>query len=94
MHFPEVKEILVDQQIFDRLSYSRKTESYRTAIDLARLIILSYAPNVKAGEENMLALLFNMNDLWEQYVLTQLVNCSKEWTVWGQESKRFWRTSL
>ena len=91
LHFPEVKEILVDQQLFDQLSYNRKTESYRTAIDLARLIILSYAPNVKAGDENMLTLLFNMNDLWEQYVLTQLINCSKEWKVQGQNSKFFWK---
>lgn len=91
LHFPEVKEILVDQQLFDQLSYNRKTESYRTAIDLARLIILNYAPNVKAGAENMLALLFNMNDLWEQYVLTQLINCSKVWKVQGQDSKCFWK---
>jgi len=91
LHFPEVKEILVDQQLFDRLSYSRKTESYQTAIELARLIILNYAPNVKAGAENMLALLFNMNDLWEQYILSQLINCSKEWKVWGQNSKLFWK---
>jgi len=91
LHFPEVKEILVDQQLFDRLSYNRKTESYRTAIELARLIILNYAPNVKAGAENMLALLFNMNDLWEQYIFAQLINCSKDWKVQGQDSKRFWK---
>jgi 5-methylcytosine-specific restriction enzyme subunit McrC len=91
LNFPEVKEIWADHQLFDRLSYNRKTESYRTAIELARLIILNYAPNVKAGTENMLALLFNMNDLWEQYVLTQLANCSTDWEVRGQELKRFWR---
>ncbi|WP_411973186.1 McrC family protein [Sphingobacterium sp. Lzh-3] len=91
LNFPEVREIRADEQLFERLSYSRKTESYRTAIELARLIILNYAPNVKAGQENMLALLFNMNELWEQYVLTQLLNYSKDWTIWGQESKRFWR---
>lgn len=91
LNFPEVKDIWADQHLFDRLSYSRKTESYRTAIEIARLIILNYAPNVKAGTENMLALLFNMNELWEQYVFAQLVNCTKEWEVWGQESKLFWR---
>ncbi len=91
LNFPEVKEIWADQQLFDRLSYSRKMEPYRRAIELARLIILNYAPNVKAGTENMLALLFNMNELWEQYVLAQLANCSKDWEVRGQESKQFWR---
>ena len=41
----------------------------------------------------MISLLFNMNDLWEQYVLIQLrsylTEKNNDWEVTSQESKRF-----
>lgn len=92
LHFPEVTDTLISPKTFEQLSFSRKSEPYRTTMELARLIILDYAPNVKSGTENMLALLFNMNDLWEKFILVQLQRASKDWKVKGQESKRFWKT--
>lgn len=91
IHFPEVKDVRISYKTFETISYSRKTESYRTAIEIARLIILNYAPNVNSGSENMLALMFNMNNLWEQYLLVKLQQASKEWQVTGQEEKCFWK---
>lgn len=91
LHFPEVRDILVNRKTFELLTFSRKTAPYRTAVEIARLIILNYAPNVKSGVENMLALLFNMNDLWEQYVRQQLQRSSKDVRVYGQQSQRFWK---
>tara|TARA_B110000285_G_C14876837_1_gene491897 strand:+ start:120 stop:572 length:453 start_codon:yes stop_codon:yes gene_type:complete len=46
----------------------------------------------------MIALLFNMNELWEEYVLKMLKKYALEhesegWTVFGQESKSFYGTS-
>lgn len=39
----------------------------------------------------MLALMFDMNDLWEKYGLTKLrQQANGEWPVNGQERKRFW----
>ncbi len=39
----------------------------------------------------MLALLFNMNSLWEDYILIRLKNVSKDGLeVFGQKSKLFW----
>ena len=59
---------------------------------IARLIILNYAPNVASGNENMLALLFDMNRLWEEYVLVRLKQVVEEKgvEVYGQNSKGFW----
>jgi 5-methylcytosine-specific restriction enzyme subunit McrC len=91
LNFPEVSNIVADFHTFSRLSYSGKTDCYRTAIEIARLIILNYAPNIKSGSENMLALLFNMNDLWEGYVLTKLQQATKEFKVYGQQGKTFWK---
>ncbi|RZJ78304.1 MAG: hypothetical protein EOO20_27980 [Chryseobacterium sp.] len=92
LNFPEVTIIAADTHTFSRLSFSRKTETYKTAVEIARLIILNYAPSVKSGAENMLALLFNMNDLWEGYVLAKLQEASKEFKVYGQQSKAFWKS--
>ncbi|MFN4199606.1 MAG: 5-methylcytosine restriction system specificity protein McrC, partial [Flavobacterium sp.] len=44
--------------------------------------------------EKMLALLFDMNMLWEEYILVRLkqVAQQKNVQVYGQNSKRFWKT--
>jgi len=41
----------------------------------------------------MLALLFNMNDLWEQYITEKLRQAlrSTSFTVYGQQSRNFWK---
>ncbi|WP_443939459.1 McrC family protein [Pedobacter sp. MW01-1-1] len=92
LNFPEVTNINAGEATFDRLSFNRKNAPYKIALDIARLIILKYSPNVKSGSEHMLALLFDMNDLWEQYILIKLQRGSKDWVVKGQDGKRFWET--
>lgn len=90
-NFPEVSLINVNANTFKKLTTNRKTQPYKTAIEIARLIILNFAPNISSGKENMLALLFDMNNLWEEYVLTMLKSVSTEGiVVKGQESKPFW----
>ena len=90
-NFPEVSRINVKANTFKKLTTNRKTQPYKTAIEIARLIILNFAPNISSGKENMLALLFDMNNLWEEYVLTMLKSVSAEGiVVKGQESKPFW----
>ncbi len=91
--FPEVKNIKVNKATFDKISISRKSKPYAYALSLARLIILNYSPGISSGNEKMLSLLFNMNDLWEEYVLIQLrkhlTETYSNWSVKGQESKGF-----
>ncbi|GGG66161.1 McrC family protein [Epilithonimonas arachidiradicis] len=92
LDFPEVKTINANENTFSKIPKSRKTAPYETALAIARLIILNYAPNVSSGSENMLALLFDMNSLWEEYVLVRLkqVAKEKEVEVYGQNSLEFW----
>jgi 5-methylcytosine-specific restriction enzyme subunit McrC len=93
LDFPEVKSITVNEATFSKLPKNRKTAPYETALAIARLIILNYAPNVSSGSERMLALLFDMNSLWEEYILVRLqqVAVEKGFTVYGQNSKTFWK---
>lgn len=92
LDFPEVKAIQANEATFSKISKSRKTAPYETALAIARLIILNYAPNVSSGSERMLALLFDMNSLWEEYLLVRLKQVQDDYklTVIGQRSKTFW----
>lgn len=93
LNFPEVTPIQADEVTFSKIPKNRKTAPYETALAIARLIILNYAPNIKSGSEQMLALLFDMNILWEEYILIRLKQAAEEkgFTVEGQNSKRFWK---
>ncbi|OVE55492.1 McrC family protein [Chryseobacterium mucoviscidosis] len=92
LDFPEVKSIQANENTFSKIPKSRKTAPYETALYIARLIILNYAPNVCGGSENMLALLFDMNNLWEEYILVRLKQAcqNKDIQVYGQNSTGFW----
>lgn len=92
LDFPDVKTIRANESTFKKVPKNRKTQVYETALSIARLIILNYAPNIKRGSEQMLALLFDMNNLWEEYILVQLKKAAPKYgiEVFGQNSKSFW----
>ncbi|MEL1247682.1 McrC family protein [Flavobacterium helocola] len=93
LNFPEVTGIQANETTFSKIPKNRKTAPYETALAIARLIILNYAPNIKSGSEQMLALLFDMNVLWEEYILIRLQQVADEkgFKVYGQNSKGFWK---
>lgn len=92
LDFPEVSSIKCTATTFDKLKLNRKSQPYEKALEIARLIILNYAPNISSGSERMLALLFDMNSLWEEYILVQLKKAclNTPYTVAGQHSQNFW----
>lgn len=92
LDFPEVKSIQAKASTFEKIILGRKTQSYATALEIARLIILNFAPNIKSGSEKMIALLFDMNNLWEEYILEKLRRALRNtnYSVYGQRSKLFW----
>ncbi|WP_445457697.1 McrC family protein [Flavobacterium sp. HNIBRBA15423] len=90
LDFPEVKPIKANESTFSKIPKNRKTAPYETALAIARLIILNYAPNVQSGNEKMLALLFDMNSLWEEYILVRLKQVNNDLSILGQTKKEFW----
>ena len=92
LNFPEVDYETITAQQLNTIKLNRKTSSYKEAFELARLIILNYSPDISNGKEKMLSLLFDMNELWEQYVLKQVQKASykTDMLVSGQESRSFW----
>lgn len=103
LSFPDISPQKISERSFDSLVYNRKTESYRTAMEIARLLLCNYHPDLKSGRNNVLALMFDMNILWESFIYhslrKQFIREGSGWVVSAQRSTAFWssracRTSL
>lgn len=93
--FEDVESVEITERTFSRLPYTRNTERYRKALQLARLIILNYSPDVRGGREGVLAILFDMNLLFERFVYVQLKRVEakqalRQISFKAQVSRRFW----
>jgi 5-methylcytosine-specific restriction enzyme subunit McrC len=93
--FEEVADGRITTDTFARLRLDRNTERYRRALQLARFIILNYSPDLRGGNEDVIAILFDMNRLFERFILVQLHRATaqfadRQFRVAGQVSKRFW----
>ena len=97
LNFPEITQVRISEQTFNNLIYTRKTEAYRAAIEIARLLLLRFHPDLAAGNNHVLALLFDMNLLWESFVYhslrKQFGKHSAPYSISAQTSTPFWRAS-
>jgi 5-methylcytosine-specific restriction enzyme subunit McrC len=95
LSFEDVANTRITAETFERLTYDRNTERYRRAVQLARLIILNYSPDLRGGQEHVVAILFDMNKLFERFIFVQLRRAEPHYaarglSISGQVSKRFW----
>ena len=93
---PECGDMAVSESTFTRLVFDRKTDAYKNAIGIARLLLLNYHPDIRRGENNVIALMFDMNALWERYVyrtLKKKLNETNpgEFEVREQLPSNFWK---
>lgn len=53
---------------FQSLNYDRKSDGYQEVMKYARLILLGLNPQIQSGATEVLAIFFDMNDLFERYI--------------------------
>lgn len=89
--FPELSDIKVNEATFTQLVFDRKTSDYREAIEIAAMLLLNYRPDISSGYNHVLAILFDMNDLWEEYIYRQIQrHNTHNWKIEPQQEKLFW----
>jgi len=91
LNFPEMREIKVNESTFDKIVFDRKNKHYQTALEIAKLLLLNYHPDISKGRNDVLALMFDMNNLWEQFILITLKRKLKTHNVTSQVTKSFWK---
>lgn len=92
LNFPEMPEIKVNNATFDKIIYTRKNLHYKNAIAISKLLLLKYHPDISRGENDVLALMFDMNLLWEEFVYATLRKKKAKGTVvLTQKPKYFWK---
>lgn len=97
LDFENVREKNVTSSWFKNLKYGRNSERYKYAVTLSKLIILKYSPDLKGGKEDVLAIMFDMNMLYENYIYRKLKALQRDsmipiTRVRGQNRRPFWET--
>ena len=95
LSFPEMPRMKVTADTFARLRFNRQTERYRKAIDIAKLLLLNYHPDIQSGRNNVLALMFDMNMLWEGFVFKSLrkqLGGKGDYSIRPQVRHEFWES--
>lgn len=93
--FDSVASLKINARHFETLTINRHSAPYSNALDIAKMIILNYSPSLSSGSDNMLTLLFNMNQLWEDYIYRILYkHTDNTIDVLPQQRKDFWEAKI
>jgi 5-methylcytosine-specific restriction enzyme subunit McrC len=94
LNFPEMPNINVTDATFNKLVLNRKSLVYKKAIEISKMILLHYHPDVSKGKNDVLAIMFDMNKLWEQFVFHSIKkHKSNSFSVLRHQRKNFWTQS-
>ncbi|NOX47805.1 MAG: restriction endonuclease [Chlorobi bacterium] len=92
LNFPKTKDFKVTEAAFRKINFIRKTLDYKNSIEISRLLLLNYHPGLSNGQSDILALMFDMNLLWEKFIYISLRKyLPKDMVISAQTTKYFWR---
>lgn len=95
LDYPAVSNCNVNEETFNHIQFDRKTDRYREALIISKMLLLNFRPDITGGNENVLAILFDMNKLWEEFVYRQLKKEESNYQiqVLPQQFENFWKPS-
>jgi len=70
--FADVRDVMVDTLVIERLHFTRLNDRFKPIFDLATLILAGKSPNMSTGENTAPAMLFDMNKLFEEFIAIEL----------------------
>ncbi|MFD0766707.1 McrC family protein [Mucilaginibacter lutimaris] len=91
LDFPEMPDVVVSESLYSNIIFDRKSESYREALLISKLLLLNYHPDINRGRNHVLALMFDMDLLWEKFVYSSIKRHLKEFKAEKQISKPYWK---
>ncbi len=93
--FPKLPTYAVQARDFDLLFQVKKYQPYRELLAISRLILFNFSPDIRSGRHHLFALLFDMNQLFEEYVFRRLkVLENDNLKVQRQTAKPFWQRRM
>jgi 5-methylcytosine-specific restriction enzyme subunit McrC len=84
--FDGVSDIRFDRRSLPAFSYNRLNERYRQPLELARLIIQNTSPALKAGDVSTVALTFDMNVVFEDFIFAAIGDALR---AFGEPAERW-----
>lgn len=90
--FPKLSAYQVNTRDFNQLFQTKKYRPHQDLLEISRLILLNFSPDIRSGQHHLFALLFDMNKLFEEYVFWKLKALENDSIkVQRQASKPFWQ---
>lgn len=87
-HFGDVARIAITPSEIRSLQFTRNDDRWRPIFDQAALILEGLFPDVMAGQTPALALLFDMNRLFERFVASRLRKGERHYSIREQGPQR------
>jgi 5-methylcytosine-specific restriction enzyme subunit McrC len=92
--FPTVAPLHSRLGQYPSFSFDRMTSHYQVAVEIAHLLIGNYHPSLQPGSSSVLAILFDMNLLFEEFVYQQLIKIQNiDIKVARKVNRPFWGRS-
>lgn len=90
---PPLEPLREVQGLFERVHLGRSTARYANALLLARMILEQQMPRLRGGDTTVFSLMFDMNILWERYVVAILRRAARGTTleIDAQSTSAFWK---
>jgi len=89
--FPKLASWSFSAPAFRQIMSDQTFLNYRPALELSYLILKNFQPDIRTGSHHVLAILFDMNQLFEVFIYKQLVKARlADIEIYRQVSRPFW----